>query len=119
MSSMIPYRPGDVVLIPFPFTDFSTFKQRPAVVISASRFNRSGNDVIIAAVSSHVLERGGYEYRLSRDDQAAAGLPKPSVVKLGKIVTLDHRLIRKRLGRLSTATTTRIIAQIREVLGES
>jgi mRNA-degrading endonuclease toxin of MazEF toxin-antitoxin module len=49
---MTVYRQGDVVLIPFPFTDFSTFKQRPAVVISSNGFNRIHQDVIVVAITS-------------------------------------------------------------------
>jgi mRNA interferase MazF len=63
---MTRYRQGDIILVPFPFTDFSTFKQRPALVISSSRFNRSQNDLLIAAISSHVAQRKTpYEYRLT------------------------------------------------------
>jgi hypothetical protein len=40
------------------------------------------------------------EYLLNDEEQRKAGLPKPSMVKVGKIVTLDQRLIRKQLGRM-------------------
>jgi len=54
---MTAYNPGDIILIPFPFTDFSTFKQRPAVILSSRGFNRSSSDVIIAAITSHLGTR--------------------------------------------------------------
>lgn len=38
------YEFGDVVLVPFPFTDHSTTKKRPAVVVSSSQYNYKGND---------------------------------------------------------------------------
>ena len=41
---------------------------------------------------------------MSPDDLRAAGLPKPSIVKCGKLLTIDQRLIRKMLGRLSPPT---------------
>lgn len=116
---MTTYNAGDIILIPFPFTDFSTFKQRSAVILSSRRFNRSNDDVIIAAITSHMETRKArYEYRLTVAEQKAAGLPKPSVIKLGKIVTIDQRLIRKRIGTLSRETTTRIIVNIQNLLGE-
>lgn len=113
---MTPYKPGNIILIPFPFTDFSTFKQRPALVISSSRFNQAGGDVIIAALSSHLRERNKYEYRLSPAEQHAAGLPLPSVIKLGKIITLDKRLIRKSIGGLPSKTVKNILAEIHKIL---
>jgi mRNA-degrading endonuclease toxin of MazEF toxin-antitoxin module len=100
---MTPYNPGDVVLIPFPFTDFSTFKQRPAVILSSGEFNRSGADVIIAAVTSHLREKHAYDYVLNGEEQEAA----------------DQRLIRKRLGQLPRASTTQIVTHLHSILSES
>jgi mRNA interferase MazF len=45
---------GDVVLVPFPFTDQSTTKKRPAVVISSTRYNTERPDLIIIAVTSQI-----------------------------------------------------------------
>jgi len=117
---MTTYKAGDVVLIPFPFTDLTTFKQRPAVILSSGRFNRSGSDVVIVAITSHPeSSRVRHTYRLTMAEQKAAGLPKPSIIKLGKIVTLDQRLIRKRIGTLSRETVKRIIEEFQKVFSES
>lgn len=49
---MIAYDQGDILLVPFPFTDQSTSKQRPAVVLSSKQYNRDHPDVIPAAITS-------------------------------------------------------------------
>jgi mRNA interferase MazF len=114
---MTHYKPGYVVLIPFPFTDFSTFKQRPAVVISSSSFSRGSSDIIIAAISSNLVKKKDkYEYHLNRNEQKSSGLPKPSAVKLGKIITIDKRLVRKRTGHLPQKTTKDIIDKIQSII---
>jgi mRNA interferase MazF len=110
---MTAYKPGDVVLIAFPFTDFSTLKQRPCIVISSNRFNTTHNDVIVAAITSHLPEKiEEDEYLLSEIEQRACGLPKASMVKLGKIVTIDTRLIRKSLGQLPEKSCKQIFDKI-------
>ena len=115
---MTNYSQGDVVLIPFPFTDFSTMKQRPAVVISSNEFNASHQDVIAAAVTSHIPEQvAAGDYVLAASDLRSAGLPKPSLIKPGKIVTIDQRLIRKKLGVLPASTLANIIAHIQQIIG--
>jgi mRNA interferase MazF len=116
---MTPYNPGDVVLIPFPFTDFSTFKQRPAVILSSGEFNRSSADVIIAAVTSHLWEKNTYDYVLNGKELEAASLPLPSAVKVGKIVTIDQCLIRKPLGHLPRASAKSIVTHLHGILSES
>jgi len=102
---MIHYSPGDVVLINFPFTDLTGIKQRPVVVISQTWFNKRSTDIIVAAITSKLPTRYLASYCvLSATEQLAAGLPKRSMVRLGKIVTLDKRLIRKKLGTISPET---------------
>ena len=51
---------GDVVLVPFPFTDQSGTKRRPAVVISLAGYNRSRRDIVIMAITSQVRPSLGY-----------------------------------------------------------
>ena len=45
---------GDIILVPFPFTDQSTTKKRPAVVISSETYNTERPDLIIMAVTSQI-----------------------------------------------------------------
>ncbi len=106
---MTTYSQGQVVLIPFPFTDLTTTKQRPAVILSSDSYNRTHPDIILAAITSQVpTQLQPDEYLLSGTDQKIAGLPKPSVIKLGKIVTIDQRLIRKALGKLPLETMKKV-----------
>jgi len=46
------YEKGDVVLVPFPFSNQSTIKKRPAIVISSSTYNKIFSDVVIMAITS-------------------------------------------------------------------
>ena len=117
---MINYRFGDVILIPFPFTDLTAVKQRPAVILSSSRFNRAHQDVVIAAITSHIAERFAQDdYPLSPRELQAAGLPKHSLVKVSKIVTLDQQLIRKRLGSIPPSGRKQIMKIFYSVFQES
>jgi mRNA interferase MazF len=114
---MTPFEPGDVVLVPFPFTDFTTLKQRPCVVLSSARFNRAHPDVILAALTSRLDgPPTDDEYELSERERARAGLPKPSKVKAGKIVTIDQRLVRASLGRLPAASLRRLRAIVHRII---
>jgi mRNA interferase MazF len=54
MPSTISFSQGDVVLVPFPFTDLSATKQRPALVLSPERLNKIRPDLVLAAITSQV-----------------------------------------------------------------
>ncbi|MEJ0090325.1 MAG: type II toxin-antitoxin system PemK/MazF family toxin [Limisphaerales bacterium] len=117
MPSTTPYKRGDVVLVPFPFTDLRTAKQRPALVISPDSFNSSHDDLLVAAVTSHVpATLTSDEFAIPPSDLPACGLPKPSIIKLLKLVTLHRRLVVRRIGGLPGLTMEQVSIRIREQL---
>lgn len=89
-----------VVRVPFPFTDRNATKNRPALVLSAAAaFNTSSGHSVMAMITS----QGNAPWPLDCPiaDLTAAGLPAPSLVRF-KLFTLDHRLVRGELGKLSS-----------------
>ena len=90
-----------VVRVPFPFTDRNATKNRPALVLSdAASFNTPAGHSVMAMITS----QGNTPWPLDCPigDLRTAGLPAPSLVRF-KLFTLDHRLVRGELGKLSAA----------------
>jgi mRNA interferase MazF len=113
----MPYERGEVILIPFPFSDLSSSKQRPALVISSEEFHRQSSEIIVCAITSQSpTSLASFEYLLSKEDLSVAGLPKLSKVKCGKIVTLDRRMVRKKLGKLPSSTLSEILSVLRKIV---
>ena len=56
MPSTMAYRQGDIVLVSFPFTDLTSSKRRPALVLSPDSFNAAGEDLVLAAVTSQITD---------------------------------------------------------------
>jgi len=103
--------------VPFPFTDLSAIKQRPGLVISPDRLNDTRPDLVIIAITSQIpAVLGDDEVRLADTDLTACGLPKPSIVRLGKIFTIHQGLIRKRLGHLPERTLQEIRGKLLQSL---
>ena len=115
MPSMTAYNFGDVVLVQFPFTDQSSTKQRPAIVISSERYNTERPDLIILTVTSRMRETLGYAEHLLTD-WSVAGLLKPSVIK-PLIATAEKSLVRRVLGQLGRVISNQLIAGSRKLLG--
>ena len=101
---MMQYKPGDIVLVKFPFTNLETTKQRPALVLHHT-FHGSNIDFMgIAMVTSRIEN---YEnYRLAGDvlieHWKEAQLLYPSLVRLSKMASIDSSLIKQKLGKLKT-----------------
>ena len=101
------YSRNHLVLLPIPFTDLSSNKVRPAVVIGLGSFE---SDLFLVPVTSRL-----FQIDLILRDRAQAGLNVQSGVK-GQIATVDRSLIRQELGTLSTADTGRLDLKWREWL---
>lgn len=72
------YQRGEVVLLPFPFTDLSATKTRPAVVVSSGIYHRVRSELLLAYVSSQVT-KAHRELDHILVDWVLVGLPKPSL----------------------------------------
>ena len=100
-SEEAPLSFGDVILVPFPFTDQSAAKRRPAVVISSRDYNLVKPDLIIMAVTSQLRASASFgEVWLTGWTQA--GLLKPSAIK-PVIASLERSLVIRKLGTLTAA----------------
>lgn len=91
---------GDIVLVPFPFTDLSQTKLRPAVVLWA---DTPGDDVTLCFIySQNITNLSLGEFLLDPADAEFLGtnLKVASKVRVTRIVTLRHQLIQRRLGKL-------------------
>lgn len=75
------YDYGQVVLVPFPFTDLSTQKQRPALIISNKSYNLEHSDVVLMAITSK-SSQSSFDVQLTSWKEA--GLISPSAAKTGK-----------------------------------
>jgi mRNA interferase MazF len=115
MPPTTPYRRGDVVLLPFPFTDLTGTKQRPALVVSSDARNATQSDAVLVAITSQVPASLAHdEILVPIGDLRACGLLKTSVVKTAKVVTIHQALVRKRLGTMPSPTLRLVLDALRQ-----
>jgi len=111
---MTNFKRGDVILVPFPFSDLSTTKQRPALVVSSDLLNAASDDLLVAAISSQIPAKlTSWEFMISSGSLTACGLPKPSIVRLAKLAALHRQLVIKRIGSMPEPYLRQILTQIR------
>jgi len=106
---------GDIILVPFPFTDQSTTKKRPAVVISSEIYNTERPDLIIMAVTSQIKPAHIIGEVIIKDWQEA-GLLKPSAIK-PVITTIEKSLVIKIMGQLKELDQKPLQESLKEILG--
>jgi mRNA interferase MazF len=104
--------PGDIVLVRFPFTDLTSAKKRPAIIVSPSAYAQLHGDVVLIALTSQDQN----DPALALAEWRAAGLPKPTWVK-PLVGTLSAGLIERQLGRIDPRDRRCVRAAMDRLLG--
>jgi mRNA interferase MazF len=99
---------GSIILVPFPFTDLSETKLRPAVVLWV---DDRGKDVTLCFISSQSIDKvTSDEFVILKDDAefTQTGLKADSKVRVARIVTVERSLLQRRLGQLGSQQLQRL-----------
>lgn len=108
------YNRGDLLLVPFPFSDLSTTKVRPVVVVSSSSYHSAEPDLILGALTSRVSAAiGAFDYVLT--GWQTAGLKFPSAFK-PVLFTLDPSRVVFQIGTLNTIDLEEVDRRLRMML---
>lgn len=99
-----------IILTPFPFTDLSSSKVRPAVIVSNGLI---GDDVIVAFITTHLKLRNTAS--VSLNPEGTNGLKQPSKVVCSKLATLEKKIILGELGIISKTDQQAVDAALRQV----
>lgn len=111
MPSTTRYKRGDIILVPFPFTDLSSSKRRPALVVSPNDFNGRLQDLVVIAITSQLTDDSAVT--VEPDDCIDGMLPKTSVVKLAKLFTIHSTLVLKRICALRDEKLDAVLGELR------
>ena len=102
---------GDIVVIPFPFSDLSDAKRRPALVL----VSLGGEDIILCQITSQNI-RDQYAIHLDTSDFESGSLRKISNIRPNRIFTADRRIIIYKIGTLNHEKIQSVINTVVEIL---
>ncbi|HLN30531.1 MAG TPA: type II toxin-antitoxin system PemK/MazF family toxin [Gemmataceae bacterium] len=108
---------GDIVLIPVPFTDLSSQKRRPVIVVSNNSYNRKTADFVFVALTSNPGPTP-FGLTITSGDLEQGQLNRPSQVRVDKIYTLAQGIAVKTLGRVNKAVLDRIRGLLLQIVSE-
>lgn len=115
MPSTTSFEFGDIVLVPFPFTDQRATKKRPAVVVSSPAYNAARPDLVVVAITSQSRSTAAATEAAVRHWRSA-GLLKPSVFT-PLLATLEQALVLRRLGKLAPPDRVTLRTLLRFIIG--
>ncbi|PKA39829.1 growth inhibitor PemK [Rhizobium sullae] len=107
------FKQGDIVRVPFPYTDRDTRQRRPALVVSAGQIGENAALLWVVMITS--AENRPWNGDVAIPDYVASGLPAPSVVRPVKIATVESRHV-ETIGKLSDSTVGVVLTQVRALI---
>ena len=92
------FNQGDILLIPVPFSNLSSVKKRPVLVLSNNAHNSFSKDIIVIAITSNLAQKG---IEITNDSLSDGFIPKKSILKIDKIYTLEAGIAIKKIGKIN------------------
>lgn len=105
------FEKGEIVLVPFPFTDLSSTKIRPCLILS----NQLRDDIILCQITSKQA-RDEYCIELTSTETLVGSLSIDSFIRCNMIFTASNSMIHKKLCRLSTRKYNEVVNKIIEII---
>jgi len=110
MKFGITYKQGEIVVVPFPFSDLSSIKQRPVLVLSKNIDNELSEDLITCGITSNIKDVK-HSILIENENLIDGNIPKTSRIKVDKIFTVSQNVIRKRVARINKETFEKVKAE--------
>ena len=104
---------GDIVVVPFPFSNLSEVKKRPAFVVNELK----GDDVILCQITSQTI-KDKYSVAIKKTDFVSGSLSVNSNVRPNRIFTADKNIIFYKVGSIKENKTKEVIQKIIEIVSK-
>jgi len=105
---------GDIVVIPFPFSDLSQSKKRPALVIS----DNLGDDIILCQITSRFSPSDLHVVVIDHNSFSNGNLPLESNIRPNRIFTADMNIIIKKVGSLKNDVYEQGVEKIKKIISK-
>lgn len=108
---------GDILLVPIPFTDLSSQKRRPVIVISNNSYNKRTTDIVVVAMTSNPVD-ANYSFAITSEDLTKGTLNHPGKVRVDKIYTFSQSIVAKTFGRVNEKILERIRKELQALVAK-
>lgn len=101
------YEQGEIVKVPFPFSDLSEIRKRPVLVISKDEDNKIFDDVITCGITSN-LRTASHSVEITNDNLEKGKIPVKSRIKIDKLFTIKQSIIEKKIAKIDKLTLDKV-----------
>lgn len=107
MTSGTVFEQGEILIVPFPFSDLSGTKQRPVLVLSKIEYNKNTDDLITCGITSN-LKDSRNSILIENNSLEIGNIPIRSRIKVDKLFTLEKTIVKKVIGKINKETLEKV-----------
>ena len=97
------FNQGDILIVPFPFSNLTGIRQRPVLVLSTTDYSKECEDIITCGITSN-LKDSKFSVLIDNSILIEGNIPTKSRIKVDKLFTLERNIVIKRIGRINKET---------------
>lgn len=105
----------EIVLLPFPYSDLTTVKRRPVLILSNDTYNNKHEDIVVAAITSNIYS-DAYSIELDSEDLEYGLMPEKSSIKVGKLFSASKNSIVKKFSLIKREKFDEVVSMIHNLL---
>ena len=105
----------EVLLVPVPFTDLSSSKKRPVLVLSNDAYNSTSDDFLAAGITSKVAKRS-HAVIIEPNDLEGGSLPLTSQIRADKIYALNKNIVLKKFGKVNASVFREVVNEVTSLI---
>jgi len=103
MKSGITFNQGEILVVPFPFSDLTSIRQRPVLVLSKKEYNEKCEDIITCGITSNIKD-DSFSVLIENFNLSEGKIPIKSRIKVDKLFTLNKGIVIKKLAKVNRNT---------------
>lgn len=108
------YKQKDIVLVPFPYSDLSSSKRRPVLVLSNDNYNNAFPDILVCAITSNLFQ-DAFSVALNDNDLESGIMPERSIIKCHKLFTIEKSRVLKKFSVVSQPKFSEVVEKVKEL----
>lgn len=114
MRSGIRFEQGEIVFVPFPFTNLTSSKKRPVLILSKTDYNIKSSDFVCCGITSNIRSVD-HSVLIQGKDLSTGFLPKPSRIKINTIFTLEKSVVIRSFGKVRENIMKKVKKEVYEL----
>lgn len=111
----IQFNQGDILIVPFPFSNLRAVTQRPVLVLSSNNYNKNSEDIVTCGITSN-LKDTRCSVIVDNEHLSEGKIPVKSRIKVDKLFTIEKGIVKRKIARVNKKVLEEVRYEFRKLV---